>query len=105
MANIYIPDQYINNCNVIYPSFIRSYLDNSYTDYVDIFFKSDYYLQRGTDTSGITPLCDNLNSFTTDVWYRYDISHILIIFLILTIFVVYLPYKIYSRVFGRWLKW
>lgn len=43
-------------------------------------------------------------NFSSNFWYRVDISNILIIFLILFIFIILLPYKIMSRPFGRWLK-
>lgn len=43
-------------------------------------------------------------SFTDDVWYRIDIDKSLIIFCVLFLFVICLPYKIMSRIFGRWLK-
>lgn len=47
---------------------------------------------------------DNYTNFTSDVFYRNDIDSILIIFLILFIIIIFVPYKIISRLFGRWFK-
>ena len=44
------------------------------------------------------------NNLTSDFWYRIDLDKILIIFLILAIFIIFIPYKIIGRWFGRWLK-
>lgn len=55
--------------------------------------------------------CDNSNlpsvdfSLITDNWfYKNNLSDSFIIFAILAIFVIYLPYRIFARMFGRWLK-
>lgn len=104
MATIYIPSEYINNCNVVHNGYIRSYLDNTYTSYVDIFPKQDYMVQAGTLSVPDSPICDTLNAYSTDIWYRCDITLILINVLIIAIFGIYFPYRIFSRLFGRWLK-
>lgn len=44
------------------------------------------------------------SDFTSDFWFRNDLDSILFIFLVLSIFIVFIPYKIISRWFGRWLK-
>ena len=46
----------------------------------------------------------NYNDLTSDFWYRIDIDKCLVIFLIIFLFGILLPYKIISRLFGRWLK-
>lgn len=43
-------------------------------------------------------------NFTTNYLYSPYIDKILIVTFILFIFVIYMPYKIVSRMFGRWLK-
>lgn len=47
---------------------------------------------------------DNYTNFTSDVFYRNDIDSVLISFIILLLILIYLPYKIISRLFGRWFK-
>lgn len=70
MSKIYIPSSYINNCNVIYDNYIRSYTDNTYTEWVDIFVHQDYMEQLGRSTVPESPICDTLNSYTTDEHYK-----------------------------------
>lgn len=41
---------------------------------------------------------------TQSYFYRVDYTNILICITILLLFVIILPYKIISRLFGRWLK-
>lgn len=105
MATIYIPSDYINNCNVVYSNYIRSYTNNNYTQWVDIYFTQDYMLKPGYSNYGQSGVqCDQLNTYTTDIWYRYDIDKILTIFIILFVIILVIPYKVFSRFFGRWLK-
>lgn len=46
----------------------------------------------------------NYNDFTTDYNYRIDIWKIYLLFAIICVFGIIIPFKIISRVFGRWLK-
>lgn len=105
MSKIYLPINYVNNCNVFYDNYIRSYTNNSRTEWVDIYYKDDYAEKVGYSQYSQNVVCDNLNTYTTDIMYRYDITNILICFLILSLFLVYLPFKMFGRLFGRWLKW
>ena len=70
MAYIYLPSEYINNCNEVHYGFIRSYTDNTYTDYVDIYIKQDYQLQAGVNSDPSSVVCDSLNIYTTDESYK-----------------------------------
>ena len=73
----------------------------------------DVYFTQGnfvwTENSGrITnqtqyPILDS-SRFTNDYVYRTDFDKSLVIFLILFIFIIFIPYKIISRLFGRWFK-
>ncbi len=112
MKNIYLPIEDFNSysCYVIYnKDTIRAYKnnpiigENTYTD----FFINSHYLQSSgvqiiTDTIEL-PVCVSSDVFTNKSEYRNDFSHILIIILFFLI-IIYFSYKIFSRLFGRWLK-
>lgn len=106
MAKIYLPTNLLNySCKVVNNDYIRVYTNNQYTSYVDVYFKSGYYLKRGNSTySPSNVVCDDINSFTDNIFYRYDTSNTLIIFFIITLVCLYFPFKIFSRAFGRWFK-
>lgn len=70
MATIYIPSDYINNCNVVFDNYIRSYLNATQTEWVDIFVNQDYQLQYGSSTNPDSYVCDTLNTYTTDEHYK-----------------------------------
>lgn len=115
MENIYLPVYDVNDyaCySVLDKDTIRAYktqpqLDSS-SEYVDFYINSHYLQKTGIQSWGqwnsSLPTCFTKSSITTDVYYRNDFDSILIIFLILFIFIIVLPYKIMSRAFGRWLK-
>lgn len=104
MSTIYLPSDYINNCNVVYNGYIRSYLNNNNTQWVDIYINQDYMLKPGSSNYSQVIQCDGVNTYTTNIFYRTDIDRILIIFIILFFICLILPYKVFSRFFGRWLK-
>lgn len=105
---IYLPDT-SSSCNVVLDSnTIRSYSTtpeiNSSSDYTDYFINSHYISKSGTENfSDSIPVCMTDN-FTTNVFYRNDIDSILLIFFILLLVCFLFPYKIISRIFGRWFK-
>lgn len=115
MKNIYLPIESFNDfaCYSVFDKdTIRAYktqpqLDSS-SEYVDFYINSHYLQKTGTQFWGQWnnnfPTCVSQSSFTNDVYYRNDFDSVLIIFLILFIFIIVLPYKIMSRAFGRWLK-
>lgn len=103
MSKVYIPTDYLNNCNVIYPTFIRSFTNDSKTEWVDIYPKMNYSIQKGSGTSSIVE-CNTINDFTDDYFYRIDFDSILVIFFIISILCFYFPYHIFSRAFGRFLS-
>ena len=104
MSKIYVPTAYKNNCNVVFDNYIRSYTNSDYTSWVDIYFKNGYYLKQGHSNYTNNIVCDTLNTYTDDFYYRYDLSNGLIIFLILCIFIFILPLKIITRLFRRFSK-
>lgn len=113
MAKLYIPNYSTNNCVYIQSSdVIRVYdsrpTNNSTVNYTDYYIKSSYISNRGSQTFNqysTLPSCYDSSLITTNVWYRNDIDKILVIFLILLLVCFYFPYRLISRMFGRWLKW
>ena len=77
---------------------------NTYCDCYDVYFNNDYlttdpYSCRYNTTTNI-----NYSNFSSEFWYKNNIGDSLLIFFILSIFIIYLPYRIFSNLFGRWLK-
>lgn len=109
MSKVYLPNISNENCIVILDKdTIRVYdslpVSDSYVNYTDYYINSHYLEKTGREFINIVPSCENINNFTDDYYYRNDLADILLIFLILAIFIVILPFKIISRAFGRWLK-
>lgn len=110
---IYVPEFNTNNCLVIRNGdVIRVYesrpTTNSDVNYIDYYIGNHYIDISGTQhfaTTSSIPTCLNTNRITTNNFYRFDLVDILISFFILAIVCFYFPYKIFSRMFGRWLKW
>ena len=101
MPKIYLPTEYINNCNVVYNDYIRSYTNNNRTEWVDIYFKNNYILKSGNTSYPTNVVCDTLNTYTDDFYYRYDLCNSLIIFWFLCVFCFLLPLRILTRLFRR----
>lgn len=113
MGKVYVPSYSANNCAYIYSSDIIRVYDSqpqngrtvAYTDY---YIKSSYISNTGSTTFNqysTLPTCISSSNITTDYWYRIDFDKILIILFIILILCFYFPYRIISRLFGRWLKW
>ena len=110
---IYVPDDTTyDKCYVVQnEDIIRGYdrlpANNTSYTYRDYYIHSDYIFKDGSGQwSQYTtlPVCLPTSSITNDFYYRVDFSQIVLIFSIFAFFIVYLPYKIWSRLFGRWLK-
>ena len=105
MAKIYLPTNLLNSeCKVVNNDYIRVYTNNNYTSWTDVYFKSGYYLKSGQSNYPNTVSCDNLNTFTDNIFYRYDCANSLLIFFIISVVCFYFPFKIFARAFGRWFK-
>lgn len=110
---IYVPEYSIGNCAYIYSSDIIRVYDsqprqNTTINYKDYYIKSSYIYNQGSSSFtqySSLPVCINSNRITTNVFYRNDISQILTVLFVLLIICFYFPYRIISRMFGRWLKW
>ena len=109
---IYLPSYSSTNCAYVSASdTIRVYervpTTNSTVNYTDYFVNSHYLSRTGSTTFNqysTIPVCLSSSDITNNVFYRNDIDSILVIFMILLIFCFYFPYRIISRMFGRWLK-
>lgn len=109
---IYVPN--LENYQCVYirgEGIIRAYYQkptyNSTVNYRDYYINSNYIFtdgQQNFSNYGNLPVCLASTELTDNFYYRNDLDSILIIFLILAIFIVFIPYKIFSRFFGRWLK-
>ena len=111
MAKIYLPVNinnnncaYINNNDVIRVFDFRG--TNQYITYTDYYINNHYITNTGASYVGnnFNYNCISTSDFTTDYWYRNDILDSLLIFVILFIFIIFIPFKIMSRPFGKWLK-
>lgn len=107
---IYVPrDTTFNKCYVIQSEgVIRGYdtipRNNTSYNYRDYYIRSDYIFRDGDGTwSSYTtlPSCISSTDITNDYWYRIDISNVLIMFLIINIFGIFIPIKIFSKLFRK----
>lgn len=109
MSKIYVPDYTSSNCVVIRnEEVIRKYettpTQNSTINYIDYYINSDYIAQPGNQTFNqysTIPTCLSSDIITTDIYYRVDMYKILIMFLIISIFAILIPLKVFSRLIRR----
>ena len=110
---IYVPsDTTYNKCYVVQnEDIIRGYdripSNNTNYNYRDYYIHSDYIYKDGSGNwsqYSTLPVCLSTNIITNDYYYRVDLSNIMIIFFVMFVFIVYIPIKVFSRLFGRWLK-
>ena len=112
MKNVYLPIDNVNDfaCySVLDKDTIRAYSSrpqiNTSSNYVDFYINSHYLEKEGTQTWGnytqYLPTCISSSAITTDFYYRNDMSQILIMFIILCIFIFYIPIKVFLRLFRR----
>lgn len=113
MGKIYLPIEVNSNqCPVVVSDgHIRIYDKipngtNQNVNYYDFYIRENYLESEGnTNWSPYTTQnCIDYTQFTTDYWYRPDIWQSLICFVIIGGIGFYLPFKLISRLFGRWLK-
>lgn len=105
---IYMPDDNALCYVVQSEGVIRAYeqipTNNSTVDYRDYYINSNYIFREGSQTfSQYTslPACLNNDIITHDPYYRNDFSQILIIFAIIAVFCIFIPFKILFRLFRR----
>lgn len=107
---IFVPENNVyNKCFVVQSSdIIRAYdrIPNYNTNYTyrDYYINSSYIYKDGSgswNNYSTLPICLDNNVITNDFYYRLDFSNILIIFLIINIFAIYLPIKIFSKILRK----
>lgn len=106
---IYLPAYTNNNCIVVRDKdTIRVYDSqpqyNTNVNYTDYYINSHYLTNTGTANYGnysSLPTCRNQNEFTKEVFYRNDFDSILIIFTIMSFFIILVPTRIIMRLFKR----
>ncbi len=112
MSKLYVPTYDNESCVVVLDSnTIRVYDSqlsiNTEIDFTDYFVNSHYMEKKGKQTfSSIeeVPTCLDHDVITDSFYNRNDLFDILAIFLIILIVCIYFPFRIFSRMFGRWLK-
>lgn len=108
VTKIYVPTDLLNkSCYQVNQGYIRvwdSVTLNESNTYTDVFINQDY--QVVTDSIVLTESlkCDSANTYTDNVLYRVDIDRIFVIVFIFMLVCFLFPYRIFSRLFGKWLK-
>lgn len=111
MNNIYLPIEDFSSysCYIIQDNdTIRAYKQmpviNSNIDYTDYYINSHYIYKNGSQNFGpysTIPVCLSTDILTNNLYYRNDMPDILLMFLIISIFAFYIPFKIVSRFFKK----
>lgn len=78
--------------------------NTTYCDCQRVYTDLDYQISNTYSCSTNYTIDIPYSNFSSDIWYRKDLSNILIIFTILAVFMIILPFKVVARMFGRWLK-
>lgn len=110
MNNIFVPEDNIYNaCYVVQnEDVIRGYdrvpsYNTSY-NYRDYYINSSYIYRDGSgqwNNYSNLPVCLSSDVITNDFYYRLDLPNILVIFLIINIFAIWLPIKIFANLFRK----
>lgn len=107
---LYLPDEVNDNqcAYVVDNDTIRVYDNkpsyNSDINYTDYYYNSHYVSKRGSthfSQYSALPVCDSTSRYTTDIYYRFDMPSILIYFWFLLFFIIWLPLKLFMRLFRR----
>ena len=106
---IYVPSKEDFACYVVQSEgIIRAYKEtpsnNRTINYRDYYINSSYIYKDGTQQFNqytTLPTCLNSLDLTSDVYYRLDLDKILVIFTIMSLFGIFIPIKIFSKLFKR----
>lgn len=105
---IYVPDTSYSCYVVQSEEVIRAYVQmpsyNTLVDYRDYYIRSDYIYKDGYqqfNQYSTLPVCLSKSVLTDEIYYRTDFDSILVIFTILSLFVLYIPLRIFFRFFKR----
>ena len=107
---IYVPqDNTFNKCYVVQSEgVIRGYAQvpqtNTTINYRDYYINSDYIYRDGIQTFSsysTPPICLASSVITNDYWYRLDLTNVLLNVTIISLFGLYLPWRIFKSLFGK----
>lgn len=107
---IFMPESSVyNKCYVVQSNdIIRGYdrvpSYNSSYNYRDYYINSSYIYKDGSGTwsnYATLPVCLSSDIITNDYYFRLDMPNILLMFLVINIFAIYLPIKIFSKFIKR----
>ena len=107
---IYVPDNtyacYVVQSEGVIRAYEQKPQHNTTTNYRDYYINSNYIFRDASQQFGsysTLPVCLSNDVITNDFHYRNDFDSILIIFFIMSIFCFYIPLKVFSRLFRRFL--
>ena len=107
---IYVPEDTVyNKCYVVQSEgVIRGYdrvpSNNSSYNYRDYYINNSYIFRDGSGSwnqYSTLPICLDSGNITNEYFYRLDFPSILVMFLIINIFGIFLPIKIFSKIFRK----
>lgn len=110
MDKIFVPQTNVyDKCYVVqsegvirgYDTYPRNNVSYNYRDY---YVNSNYIYRDGAGSwsqYSTLPTCIDSSNIVNDFWYRLDMPNILLMFLIINIFGIYLPIKIFSKIFRK----
>lgn len=107
---IFVPkDTTYNKCYVVQSEgVIRGYEEvpqtNRTINYRDYYINSDYIYRDGTQifsSYSTPPTCLASSVITNDYWYRLDLTNVLLNVTIISLFGLYLPWRIFKSLFGK----
>lgn len=78
--------------------------NNTSYNYRDYYVNSNYIYRDGSGSwsqYSTLPVCLDSNLITNNFYYRVDFDKILIMFVIMSIFIIYVPVKVFSKLFKR----
>lgn len=104
MTKIYLPSEYLDKpCYEINENYIRVFdtTDKENNKIYDIYLNNNYLIKEGTSKFDNSITCDSLYDFTDDFYYRNDFDKILIIFVIFAFIIIYLPSKLFMKMFRK----
>lgn len=107
---IYVPNSnyacYVVQSEGVIRAYEQTPHNNSTIDYRDYYIRSNYIYKDGIQSFSqyaTLPICLDSSVITDNYHYRNDFDSILIIFFIMSIFCFYIPIRVFSRLFRRFL--
>lgn len=107
----YLPAEYINTnykyrlqgdyYTIITNRNCYTQYSTTYCDCYNIYPKLDYIVSESTSCNYNPNSYTTSTSFTDNFYYRIDFASILLMFLIMSIFIIYLPLKVFSKIFRK----